>query len=35
MVDHYGQGLFYGIAWQNGPIEIITVGVQRYFGIWK
>jgi hypothetical protein len=35
MVDHCRQGMFYGIAWQNRPKQIITVGVQRYFGIWK
>ena len=34
MVDHCGQGLFHRIAWQNCPVQIITVGVPRYLGIW-
>src|SRR3984957_10981350 len=33
MVDHCGQGLFHHIAWQNCPIQIITVGVPNYLGI--
>lgn len=35
MVDHCGQGLFHHIAWQNCPIQIITVGVPGYLGIWE
>src|SRR6476660_59249 len=35
MVDHCGQGLFHHIAWQNCLIQIITIGVPRYFGIWE
>ena len=35
MVDHCGQGLFHHIAWQNCPIQIITVGVPNYLGIWE
>src|SRR5437588_2036409 len=35
MVDHCGQGLFHHIAWQNRPIQIITVGGPGYLGIWK
>src|SRR6478735_10954716 len=35
MVDHCGQGLFHHIAGQNCPIQIITVGVPRYLGIWE
>jgi hypothetical protein len=33
MIDHCGQGLFHHIAWQNCPIQIITVGVPGYIGI--
>src|SRR3954454_5682001 len=35
MVDHCGQGLFHHIAWQNCLIQIITIGVPRYFGVWE
>src|SRR5258707_15012784 len=35
MVDHCGQGLFHHIAWQNRPIQIITVGGPGYLGIWE
>src|SRR5258707_15848764 len=35
MVDHCGQGLFHHIAWQNRPIQIITLGVPGYLGIWE
>src|SRR6266403_4470209 len=35
MVDHCGQGLFHHIAWQNCPIQIITVGLPGYLGIWE
>src|SRR5260370_5042703 len=35
MVDHCGQGLFHHIAWQNRPIQIITVGAPGYLGIWE
>src|SRR6266516_6240339 len=35
LVDHCGQGLFHHIAWQNRPIQIITVGGPGYLGIWK
>jgi hypothetical protein len=35
MVDYCGQGLFHHIAWQNCPIQIITVGVPGYLGIWE
>src|SRR6267154_2962733 len=35
MVDHCGQGLFHHIAWQNCPIQIITVGIPGYLGIWE
>src|SRR6266700_8107812 len=35
MVDHCGQRLFHHIAWQNCPIQIITVGVPGYLGIWE
>src|SRR6516225_2898052 len=35
MVDHCGQGLFHRFAWQNCPIQIITVCVPRYLGIWE
>src|SRR5258708_18935073 len=35
MVDHCGKGLFHHIAWQNCPIQIITVGVPGYLDIWE
>src|SRR6266851_4555901 len=35
LVDHCGQGLFHQIAWQNRPIQIITLGVPGYLGIWE
>src|SRR5437879_12664991 len=35
MVDHCGQRLFHHIAWQNRPIQIITVGGPGYLGIWE
>ena len=35
MVDHCGQGLFHRIAWQNCPIQIVTIRVPRYLGIWE
>src|SRR5712664_2704425 len=35
MVDYCGQGLFRHIAWQNRPIQIITVGGPGYLGIWE
>src|ERR1700751_6081364 len=35
MVDHCGQGLFHHIAWQNCPIQIITVGVPGYLRVWE
>src|SRR6266516_231522 len=35
LVDHCGQGLFHHIAWQNRPIQIITVGFPGYLGIWE
>src|ERR1700692_590280 len=35
IVDHCGQGLFHHIASQNCPIQIITVGVPGYLGIWE
>src|SRR5258707_245526 len=35
LVDHCGQGLFHQIAWQNRPIQIITVGAPGYLGIWE
>src|SRR6267143_663705 len=35
MVDHCGQGLFHHIAWQNCPIQVITVSVPGYLGFWE
>jgi hypothetical protein len=35
VIDHCGQGLFHHIAWQNCPIQIITVGVPGDLGIWE
>src|SRR6267378_3865502 len=35
LVDHCGQGLFHQIAWQNRPMQIITVGAPGYLGIWE
>jgi len=35
MVDHCGQRPFHRIAWQNCPIQIITVCLPRYLGIWE
>src|SRR5258705_3424494 len=33
VVDDCGEGLFHHIAWQNCPIQIITVGAPGYLGI--
>src|SRR6266436_8957294 len=35
VVDHCGYGLFHHIAWQNCPIQIITVGGPGYLGNWE
>ena len=35
LVDHCGQRLFHRFAWQNRPVQIITVGVvHRKQGLW-